>query len=103
LSNRAGAIFRFYETHLSAIQANTQTSARFPRPDAYQRRSRDPCAPAPARPETLAAERRRATIRPAYAGLIFFDCAETASFTVPTCGIAVLGEIRENACIFHEF
>jgi hypothetical protein len=62
---------RFYETHLPAIQANTQTSARFPCSDAYQRRSRDTCTPPATRPQTIAAKRRRETLRSSHPGLIF--------------------------------
>jgi hypothetical protein len=63
--------FAIYETHLSAIQADAETTARLSCADAHQRRSGDSCAPASTRPQTAAPERRREALRPPHAGLIF--------------------------------
>ena len=64
--------FRFYETHLSAIQANTQTSAWFSRPHENKRGPRNPGTPTSTRPQTFASEGRRKTLRAPYTGVTFF-------------------------------
>jgi hypothetical protein len=68
--------FRAYETHLSAIQANTQTSAWFSRPHENERGSCNPGTPPSARPQTFASEGRRKTLRAPYAGVTFFFPAD---------------------------
>src|SRR6266487_1395952 len=66
-SRRVG--FRFYETHLPAIQANTQTPAWFSCPHEDERGTRDPGTPPPTRPQTLASKARRKALRAPYAGV----------------------------------
>src|SRR5436309_11757424 len=64
-------LFRFYETHLSAVQANAEASARLSRPHANQGRARHPRTAPTAGPQTPASERRREALRSAHASLIF--------------------------------
>jgi hypothetical protein len=61
--------FRFYETHLPAIQANTQTSAWFSCPHESERGPRNPGTPAPTWPQTLAPKARRNALPAPYAGV----------------------------------
>ena len=61
--------FRSYETHLPAIQANTQTSAWVPCPHEDKSGPRDPGTPSSTRPQTLASKGRRAALRASYAGV----------------------------------
>ena len=61
--------FRFYETHLPAIQANTQTSARFSCPHENERGPRNPGTPASTWPQTLAPKARRNALPAPYAGV----------------------------------
>jgi hypothetical protein len=75
---------RFYETDLPALQANTQTSAWFSCPDENQSRARDPCPPAPTRPQALAPERRRETLRAPYASV------------TPGCEDAIAARFTDN-------
>ena len=67
--------FRFYETHLPAIQANTQTSAWVPCPHEDKRGPRDPGTPASTRPQTLAPKGRRNALRAPYAGVTLLPSA----------------------------
>ncbi len=64
---------RFYETHLPAIQANTETAARLSCADADEGRPRDPRTTPATRPKTSAPKRRRETLRSSYSGLIIRD------------------------------
>src|SRR5437016_14634574 len=61
---------RFYETHLPAIQANAETSARLSCADADQGRSRDTRTSAATRSKTAAPKRRRETLRSSHPSLI---------------------------------
>jgi len=61
--------FRFYETHLSAIQANTQTSAWFSCPHENKRGPCNPGTPASTRPQTFTSEGRRKALRAPYTGV----------------------------------
>jgi hypothetical protein len=63
--------FRFYETHLSTIEANTQTAAWFSCPHENQRRPRNPGTAPSTRPQTVAPKGGRNTLRAAYAGVTF--------------------------------
>jgi hypothetical protein len=65
--------FRFYETHLSAIQANTQTSAWFPCSHENKRGPGNPGTPPSTRPQTFASEGRRKALRAPYTGITFFS------------------------------
>jgi len=70
-SKSCRAPFWFYETHLPAIQANTETSARLSCADADEGRPRDPRTPPATRPKTAAPQRSRETLRSSYPSLIF--------------------------------
>ena len=69
--------FRSYETHLPAIQANTQTSAWVPCPHENKRGPRDPGTPSSTRPQTLAPKGRRAALRASYAGVTLLPSASS--------------------------
>ena len=64
--------FRFYETHLSALQANTQTSAWFSCPYENERGPSNAGTPPSTRPQTFAPQGRRKALRAPYAGVTFF-------------------------------
>src|SRR5262245_64497473 len=68
--------FRFYETHLPAIQANTQTAAWFSCPHEDERGPRDPGTPPTTRTQTLAPKTRRNALRAAYAGVTLLFSAD---------------------------
>ena len=76
---------RFYETHLPAIQANTETAARLSCADADKGRPRDPRTPPATRPKTSAPKRRRETLRSSYSGLIFGLRGHVRAFKAATC------------------
>jgi len=61
--------FRFYETHLPAIQANAQTPAWISRPHENKRRTRNSGTPPSTRPQAFVTEGRRQALRPPYAGI----------------------------------
>jgi len=69
-SRRVG--FRFYETHISAIQANTQASAWFSCSHENKRGTGNLGTPPSAGPQTVASEGRRNTLRAPHAGVAFF-------------------------------
>jgi hypothetical protein len=70
--------FSVYETHLSAIQANTQTSAWFSCPHENERGPRNLGTPPSTRPETFAPKRGGKALRAPYTGVTLSFPADLA-------------------------
>jgi hypothetical protein len=101
----ARGIPRCHETDLPAIQTDAQTPARFSRPYANQRRPCNAGAPKATRTQTTAPERRRATLRPSHASLIFEIRNSTVvsifDIRISSLILAPLAQLAEQVTLNH--